>query len=43
MLYQQIAQNKRKTAGVLVVFVLIFALVGAGLGQLMWDKPLPAY
>ena len=41
MLYQQIAQNKRKTAGVLVVFILIFALVGAGLGQLMWGKPLP--
>ncbi|APV46671.1 zinc metalloprotease HtpX [Lactobacillus delbrueckii] len=41
MLYQQIAQNKRKTAGVLGVFVLIFALVGAGLGQLMWGKPLP--
>lgn len=41
MLYQQIECNKRKTFLVMLVFFVIFALVGAGLGQLMWDKPLP--
>lgn len=41
MLYQQIERNKRKTFLVMLVFFMIFALVGAGLGQLMWDKPLP--
>lgn len=41
MLYQQIERNKRKTFLVMMVFFVIFALVGAGLGQLMWDKPLP--
>ncbi|MGN1407678.1 zinc metalloprotease HtpX [Lactobacillus sp.] len=41
MLYQQIERNKRKTFLVMLVFFVIFALVGAGLGQLMWDKPLP--
>ncbi|MFR0599751.1 zinc metalloprotease HtpX [Lactobacillus equicursoris] len=41
MLYQQIERNKRKTFLVMLFFFVIFALVGAGLGQLMWDKPLP--
>lgn len=41
MLYQQIERNKRKTFLVMLVFFVIFSLVGAGLGQLMWDKPLP--
>lgn len=41
MLYQQIERNKRKTFLVMLVFFVIFALVGAGLGQLMWNKPLP--
>lgn len=30
MLYQQIARNKRKTAFLLVIFVIILALVGGG-------------
>lgn len=34
MLYQQIAQNKRKTAIVMAVFVVILALVGAGFGYI---------
>lgn len=41
MLYEQIARNKRKTFLVMFLFAVIFALVGAGLGQLLWDKPLP--
>ena len=40
MLYQQIAQNKRKTAFLLILFVLILALVGAGLGYMIGDEPI---
>ncbi|GFZ27629.1 hypothetical protein LCB40_15090 [Lactobacillus corticis] len=40
MLYQQIARNKRKTWGLLIVFLIILALVGAGLGYLLGDDPL---
>lgn len=39
MLYQQIAHNKRKTAILLVIFVIILALVGGGLGYLINDEP----
>lgn len=34
MLYQQIARNKRKTAFLLIIFILILALVGAGAGYI---------
>lgn len=34
MLYQQIAQNKRKTALVMAVFFLLVALIGAAIGYL---------
>ena len=40
MLYQQIAQNKRKTAFLMITFVIILALVGAGIGYLIGGKPL---
>lgn len=40
MLYQQISRNKRKTALLLIVFVLILALVGAGLGYILADDAL---
>lgn len=40
MLYQQIARNKRKTATLLVVFIIILALVGAGIGYLLGSRPL---
>ena len=40
MLYQQIARNKRKTAFLLVIFVIILALVGGGLGYLINGEPL---
>ena len=39
MLYQQIARNKRKTAFLLVIFVIILALVGGGLGYLINGEP----
>lgn len=39
MLYNQIAQNKRKTAFLLIIFVLILALVGAGLGYMIGNEP----
>lgn len=39
MLYQQIAKNKRKTAYLLIFFMVILALVGAGLGYLLGDSP----
>ncbi|MBP2057488.1 heat shock protein HtpX [Lactobacillus colini] len=39
MLYKQIAQNKRKTAILMVVFVIILALVGAGISYLVGVKP----
>ncbi|CCI81448.1 zinc metalloprotease HtpX [Lactobacillus hominis] len=40
MLYQQIAQNKRKTAFLLIIFIIILALVGAGLGYMINNEPL---
>lgn len=40
MLYQQIAQNKRKTAFLMIAFIIILALVGAGIGYLTGGKPL---
>lgn len=39
MLYQQIAQNKRKTAFLMIAFIIILALVGAGIGYLTGGKP----
>ena len=39
MLFQQIASNKRKTVGIMGLFVIILALVGAGLGYLFGDRP----
>lgn len=39
MLYQQIAQNKRKTIFLLFLFILILILVGAGLGYLFSSSP----
>lgn len=39
MLFQQIANNKRKTVGIMILFVIILALVGAGLGYLFADRP----
>lgn len=39
MLYQQIAQNKRKTAFLMIIFIIILALVGAGIGYLTGGKP----
>ena len=41
MLYQQIARNKRKTALIMVLFVVILTLVGAGIGYLMGNYPIP--
>ena len=40
MLFQQIARNKRKTAGIMVVFTLILALAGVGFGYLFADNPI---
>lgn len=40
MLYQQIARNKRKTAFLMIAFIIILALVGAGIGYLTGGKPL---
>lgn len=39
MLYQQIARNKRKTALIMVLFVIILTLVGAGIGYLASNSP----
>ena len=39
MLYQQIARNPRKTALIMGLFVVILALVGAGLGYLFSNSP----
>ena len=39
MLYQQIARNKRKTAIIMVLFVIILTLVGAGLGYMFSNSP----
>ena len=39
MLYQQIARNKRKTALIMVLFVIILTLVGAGIGYLFSNSP----
>lgn len=39
MLYQQIARNKRKTVVVMIAFVVILTLVGAGFGYLFSDSP----
>lgn len=39
MLYQQIARNKRKTALIMVLFVVILTLVGAGIGYLFSNSP----
>lgn len=39
MLYQQIARNKRKTGLIMVLFVVILTLVGAGLGYLFGNGP----
>lgn len=39
MLYQQIAQNKRKTILVMFFFILILTLVGAGFGYLFDNSP----
>ncbi|RVU76764.1 zinc metalloprotease HtpX [Lactobacillus xujianguonis] len=38
MLYQQIARNKRKTVIVMLAFVVILALVGAGFGYMFSDN-----
>lgn len=39
MLFQQIASNKRKTTVIMALFVIILALVGAGLGYIISDRP----
>ncbi|WEV37078.1 zinc metalloprotease HtpX [Lactobacillus sp. ESL0677] len=39
MLFQQIARNKRKTGIIMVLFAVILALVGAGLGYIFGDSP----
>lgn len=40
MLFQQIASNKRKTTVIMTLFVIILALVGAGIGFIWNDQPL---
>lgn len=40
MLYQQIAQNKRKTVFLMIAFIIILALVGAGISYLTVGRPL---
>lgn len=40
MLFQQIASNKRKTTVIMALFVIILALVGAGIGFIWNDQPL---
>ncbi len=39
MLYQQIARNKRKTALIMFIFLVILGLVGAGIGYLWSNSP----
>lgn len=39
MLYQQIARNKRKTALIMFIFLVILGLVGAGIGYLWINNP----
>ena len=39
MLYQQIARNKRKTALIMFIFLVILGLVGAGIGYLWSNNP----
>ncbi|MDF7637953.1 zinc metalloprotease HtpX [Lactobacillus sp. ESL0791] len=39
MLFEQIARNKRKTVVVMVLFVVILTLVGAGLGYIFDNEP----
>lgn len=39
MLFEQIAHNKRKTTLIMVLFVVILTLVGAGLGYIFTDNP----
>ena len=39
MLYQQIARNKRKTALIMLIFLVILGLVGAGIGYLWINNP----
>lgn len=39
MLYQQIARNKRKTALIMMIFLVILGLVGAGIGYLWSNNP----
>lgn len=39
MLYQQIARNKRKTALIMMIFLVILGLVGAGIGYLWSNSP----
>ncbi|TWT11324.1 MULTISPECIES: zinc metalloprotease HtpX [unclassified Streptococcus] len=38
MLYQQIASNKRRTVLLLIAFFALLALLGAGVGYLMWGS-----
>jgi heat shock protein HtpX len=40
MLFQQIARNKRKTVWIMTLFVIILALVGAGLGYIFGNRPI---
>jgi heat shock protein HtpX len=40
MLFQQIARNKRKTVWIMTLFIIILALVGAGLGYIFGNRPL---
>lgn len=40
MLYQQISHNKRKSNIIMVVFIIILALVGSGLGYLTSNSPI---
>lgn len=40
MLFEQIARNKRKTIVIMTLFIIILALVGAGLGYIFGNRPL---
>ncbi|RMC26019.1 MULTISPECIES: zinc metalloprotease HtpX [unclassified Lactobacillus] len=40
MLFQQIARNKRKTVWIMTLFIIILALVGAGLGYIFGNRPI---
>ena len=39
MLYQQIARNKRKSIFMMIIFVIILTLVGAGFGYMFGNEP----